>query len=44
MTSMPFEGLSPGSVRSPQKRPEGRLVGTGVPLWHPLQGGGAEGQ
>ncbi len=43
MRSMPFEGLSPGSVRSPQKRPEGRLAGAGVPLWFPLQGSGAEG-
>jgi hypothetical protein len=43
MTSMPVKGLSLGSVRSPQKRPGGRLVGTGVPLWYPLQGSGAEG-
>ena len=44
MTSMPLEGLSPGSVRRLRRRPTRRLAGAGVPLWYPLQGSGAEGQ
>ncbi len=43
MTSMPLKGLSPGSVRRLWRSPAGRLAGTGVPLWVPLQGSGAEG-
>ena len=41
---MPLKGLSPGSVRRLRRSPAGRLAGTGVPLWYPLQGSGAEGQ
>ena len=44
MSSMPVKGLSPGSVRRLRRSPAGRLAGTGVPLWYPLQGSGAEGQ
>ncbi len=44
MTSMPVKGLSPGSVRRLRRSPVGRLAGTGVPLWYPLHGSGAEGQ
>lgn len=44
MRSVPVKGLSPGSVRRLRRSPAGRLAGTGVPLWYPLQGSGAEGQ
>ena len=43
MRSMPVKGLSLGSVRRSDGRPSGRAAGTGVPLWYPLQGSGAEG-